>query len=176
MDLGEFCNRRSLNEKNFAACCRSVDGKLRVAVMTRCTPSLGEVWQRCPARALELLETLKCVVMRFLCLIWAGTVSVVTHDIITHTHAGVGQRRPGKSTVTLFQWFGENVLSDCDHAFTSSPPLELCVCWWVSCRNIGAVYLEPVGPPIPAIHTIPQAGEATPFALLLPDVASELLG
>lgn len=46
MDLNEFCNRRSLNEKNFGACHRPADGKLRVAVMTQCTPSLGEGWQR----------------------------------------------------------------------------------------------------------------------------------
>lgn len=45
----------------------------------------------------------------------------------SHTHAGVGQGRPGKSTVTLFQNLGENVLSDCDHAFPSSSPLELSV-------------------------------------------------
>lgn len=38
----------------------------------------------------------------------------------SHTHAGVGQGRSGKSTVTL-------VLSDWDHAFTYSSPLELSV-------------------------------------------------
>lgn len=46
------------------------------------------------------------------------------------------------------------------------------VCLCVLCCNTSAVSLELVCPPIPAIHAIALAGQAAPFALLLPDVAS----
>lgn len=94
--------------------------------MTQRTLSLdtGEVWQPHRARAAPLLGTLKCAVMRFPCLIWLGTVSAVTHDVIRR----VGQRCSGKSTVILSGKCQGKVLSDRKRVCVS---VRACVCGWV---------------------------------------------